>query len=357
MISAQNHLIYTLYKQYGVVGFKLLKPNNCLTRKDYDMLEIKELTYTALMAFAIVAILGPIFIPMLTKFKFGQTVRDDGPQTHLKKNGTPTMGGILLIIAILITAISRGPINSDMMIGLLSIVGFGLVGFIDDFIIINKKRSLGLNPKQKIILQFILALVISIYQYNSSIDASSFYIPFTEVALNVGVFYIPIMTFIIVGIVNAVNLTDGLDGLASGVTIIVASFFMIFANTISSNTEVAILSVATVGACLGFLCFNSYPAKIFMGDTGSMALGGAVVAFAVLTNSILLIPIVGGIYFAEAVSVIIQVLGFKLTKKRIFKMAPIHHHFEQCGLPETKVVFLFWIASIVLAWIGIIAVF
>lgn len=321
------------------------------------MLEIKELTYIAMISFGIVAALGPIFIPMLTRFKFGQTVREDGPQTHLQKNGTPTMGGILLILAIFITSLTKGSLNSDMMIGLLSVVGFGLVGFIDDFIIIKKKRSLGLNPKQKIILQFILALVISIYQYNSSIDASSFDIPFTDIAINVGVFYIPIMTFIIVGIVNAVNLTDGLDGLASGVTIIVASFFLLFANLVASNAEVAVIAAATVGACLGFLCFNSYPAKIFMGDTGSMALGGAVVAFAVLTNSILLIPIVGGIYFAEAVSVIIQVLGFKLTKKRIFKMAPIHHHFEQCGLPETRVVFLFWIASVVLAWIGLIAIF
>ena len=160
----------------------------------------------------------------------------------------------------------------------------------------------------------------------------------------------------IVGIVNAVNLTDGLDGLASGVTLIVAAFFMIFATSIS-NTDVAVLAAATVGACIGFLGFNAYPAKIFMGDTGSMALGGAVTAFAVLTNSMLLFVLVGGIYFAEAISVMLQVTYYKLTKKRIFKMAPIHHHFEQCGWPETKVVFTFWIVTVVLAWIGIIAVF
>ena len=165
------------------------------------------------------------------------------------------------------------------------------------------------------------------------------------------------MTFIIVGIVNAVNLTDGLDGLASGVTLIVATFFMLLASSVTVNTDVAVLAAATVGACLGFLGFNSYPAKIFMGDTGSMALGGAVVAFSILTNSILLIPLVGGIYFAEAVSVILQVGSFKLRGKRIFKMAPIHHHFEQCGWPETRVVFVFWITTVVLAWIGIIAIF
>ena len=164
------------------------------------------------------------------------------------------------------------------------------------------------------------------------------------------------MTFMIVGIVNAVNLTDGLDGLASGVTLIVATFFMIFATSIS-NTDVAVLAAATVGACIGFLGFNAYPAKIFMGDTGSMALGGAVTAFAILTNSMLLFVLVGGIYFAEAISVMLQVTYYKLTKKRIFKMAPIHHHFEQCGWPETKVVFTFWIVTVVLAWIGIIAVF
>ncbi|RDY25730.1 phospho-N-acetylmuramoyl-pentapeptide-transferase, partial [Romboutsia weinsteinii] len=181
-------------------------------------------------------------------------------------------------------------------------------------------------------------------------------IPFTDAVINLGPLYIPIMTFIIIGIVNAVNLTDGLDGLASGVTLIVAAFFMIYAGNIG-NTDVAVLAAATVGACLGFLGFNSYPAKIFMGDTGSMALGGAVVAFAVLTNSILIIPLVGGIYFAEAISVIMQVSYYKLTKKRIFKMAPIHHHFEQCGWPETRVVFVFWIVTVVLAWISIIAVF
>lgn len=320
------------------------------------MFGITELTYTSLISFLIVVILGPIFIPMLTKFKFGQTVRDDGPQTHLAKNGTPTMGGVLMILAILITGLTRSNIGSDMVVGLISVVGFGLVGFLDDFIIIKKRRSLGLKPWQKIVLQLALALYISYYQYTKSASAAQLIIPFTDAVINLGSLYIPIMTFIIIGIVNAVNLTDGLDGLASGVTLIVATFFMLFAMGIA-NQDIAILAAVTIGACLGFLGFNSYPAKIFMGDTGSMALGGAVVAFSVLTNSILLIPLVGGIYFAEAISVILQVGSYKIRKKRIFKMAPIHHHFEQCGWPETRVVFVFWITTVILAWIGIIAVF
>ncbi len=320
------------------------------------MLEITQLTYTAIIGFLIVVILGPIFIPMLAKFKFGQTVRDDGPQTHLQKNGTPTMGGVIMIIAILITGLTRAKIDKDLLVGLICITGFGFVGFLDDFIKIKMKRSLGLKAYQKIILQFALALFVSYYQYSASPSATQIMIPFTDYIINLGPLYVPIMMFVIIGTVNAVNLTDGLDGLASGITLIVSIFFMLLAISVG-NSDVAILAAATGGACLGFLGFNSYPAKVFMGDTGSMALGGAVVSFAVLTNSVLLIPIVGGIYFAEAISVIIQVTSFRLTGKRVFKMAPIHHHFEQCGWPETRVVFVFWITTVVLAWIGIIAVF
>ena len=320
------------------------------------MLEITQLTYTAIIGFLIVVILGPIFIPMLAKFKFGQTVRDDGPQTHLQKNGTPTMGGVIMIIAILITGLTRAKIDKDLLVGLICITGFGFVGFLDDFIKIKMKRSLGLKAYQKIILQFALALFVSYYQYSASPSATQIMIPFTDYIINLGPLYVPIMMFVIIGTVNAVNLTDGLDGLASGITLIVSIFFMLLAISVG-NSDVAILAAATGGACLGFLGFNSYPAKVFMGDTGSMALGGAVVSFAVLTNSVLLIPIVGGIYFAEAISVIIQVTSFRLTGKRVFKMAPIHHHFEQCGWRETRVVFVFWITTVVLAWIGIIAVF
>ena len=321
------------------------------------MLGITELTYTAMIGFLIVIILGPIFIPMLARFKFGQTVRDEGPQSHLAKNGTPTMGGIMMIVAILITGLTRAHISQSLIVGLICIVGFGFVGFLDDFIKIKMKRSLGLKAYQKIILQFALALYVAYYQYSASPSATQLMIPFTDYVINLGILYIPFMMIFIIGTVNAVNLTDGLDGLASGVTLIVSTFFMIFAVSLS-NSDVAILAAATAGACLGFLAFNSYPAKVFMGDTGSMALGGAVVAFATLTNSPLLIVIVGFIYLAEALSVMLQVSYFKLTHgKRIFKMAPLHHHFEQCGWPETRVVFIFWIATIVLCWIGVLAVF
>ena len=320
------------------------------------MLGIRELTFTAMIGFLIVIILGPIFIPMLARFKFGQTVRDEGPQSHLAKNGTPTMGGVMMIVAILITGLTRATISKGLIVGLICIVGFGFVGFLDDFIKIKMKRSLGLKAYQKIILQFALALYIAYYQYSASPSATQLVIPFTNHIINLGILYIPFMMIFIIGTVNAVNLTDGLDGLASGVTLIVSCFFVLFAVSIS-NSDVAILAAATAGACLGFLGFNSYPAKVFMGDTGSMALGGAVVAFATLTNSPLIIIIVGFIYLAEALSVMIQVTYFKLTNgKRIFKMAPLHHHFEQCGWPETRVVFIFWIATVVLCWIGVLAV-
>ena len=321
------------------------------------MLGIRELTFTAMIGFLIVIILGPIFIPMLARFKFGQTVRDEGPQSHLAKNGTPTMGGVMMIVAILITGLTRATICKGLIVGLICIVGFGFVGFLDDFIKIKMKRSLGLKAYQKIILQFALALYIAYYQYSASPSATQLVIPFTNHIINLGIWYIPFMMIFIIGTVNAVNLTDGLDGLASGVTLIVSCFFVLFAVSIS-NSDVAILAAATAGACLGFLGFNSYPAKVFMGDTGSMALGGAVVAFATLTNSPLIIIIVGFIYLAEALSVMIQVTYFKLTNgKRIFKMAPLHHHFEQCGWPETRVVFVFWIVTVVLCWIGVLAVF
>ena len=321
------------------------------------MLGIRELTFTAMIGFLIVIILGPIFIPMLARFKFGQTVRDEGPQSHLAKNGTPTMGGVMMIVAILITGLTRAKISQGLIVGLICIVGFGFVGFLDDFIKIKMKRSLGLKAYQKIILQFALALYIAYYQYSASPSATQLVIPFTNHIINLGIWYIPFMMIFIIGTVNAVNLTDGLDGLASGVTLIVSCFFILFAVSIS-NSDVAILAATTAGACLGFLGFNAYPAKVFMGDTGSMALGGAVVAFATLTNSPLLIVIVGFIYLAEALSVMIQVTYFKLTNgKRIFKMAPLHHHFEQCGWPETRVVFVFWIVTVVLCWIGVLAVF
>lgn len=321
------------------------------------MIGFRDLTITSFFAFFLVMIMGPVFIPVLHKFKFGQTVRDDGPQTHLKKNGTPTMGGIMIIISILIVTIIRGGINAEIFMALLCMFGFGLIGFLDDFIIIKKKRSLGLTPKQKIALQIILSFLIAFYRYNTIGNSTQFIIPFLGSGINIGVLYIPIVMIALIGTVNAVNLTDGLDGLASGITAIVSVFFIIFALLIAKNIGISQMGAATLGACVGFMWFNVNPAKVFMGDTGSMALGGAVAAFALFTNTILIIPIVGGIYFAEALSVMIQVMYYKKTKKRIFKMAPLHHHYEQCGWPETKVVFIFWIVAVILSWIGIIALF
>ena len=321
------------------------------------MIGLRELTLTSLYSFILVMFMGPILIPLLKKFKFGQTVRDDGPQSHTSKNGTPTMGGVMIIIAILIATLLKGKINKDLIFALICMFGFGMVGFLDDFIKIKMKRSLGLTAKQKIVLQVLLAACISIYRFNSIGRGAQFIIPFSQSTINIGWLYIPIMMIVIIGTVNAANLTDGLDGLASGITAIVSVFFAIFALVVVGNTNISIMSAATIGACVGFLVFNVNPAKVFMGDTGSMALGGAVVAFAVFTNSVLIIPIVGGIYFAEALSVMIQVGYYKRTKKRIFKMAPLHHHYEQCGWPETEVVFKFWIVSVILVWIGIVAMF
>lgn len=321
------------------------------------MIGFRSIAITVLMSYILVMVMGPFLIPVLHKMKFGQTVRDDGPQSHLKKNGTPTMGGVMFMVAITAVTLLRAGINANVLMALLCMLGFGLIGLMDDLVKIKMTRSLGLTAKQKILLQVILAFVVSYYQYKVVGDGSQFIVPFVQAEINIGIAYIPFMMIVVLGTVNAVNLTDGLDGLASGITAIVALFFTIFAFIVVQNVEISQFAAATLGACIGFMWFNVNPAKVFMGDTGSMALGGAVTAFALFTNSALLIPIVGGIYFAEALSVIIQVLYFKKTRKRVFKMAPLHHHYEQCGWPETKVVFIFWLVAALLAIIGVVAMF
>lgn len=321
------------------------------------MIGFRSIAITVLMSYILVMVMGPFLIPVLHKMKFGQTVRDDGPQSHLKKNGTPTMGGVMFMVAITAVTLLRVGINANVLMALLCMLGFGLIGLMDDLVKIKMTRSLGLTAKQKILLQVILAFAVSYYQYKVVGDGSQFIVPFVQAEINIGLAYIPFMMIVVLGTVNAVNLTDGLDGLASGITAIVALFFTIFAFIVVQNVEISQFAAATLGACIGFMWFNVNPAKVFMGDTGSMALGGAVTAFALFTNSALLIPIVGGIYFAEALSVIIQVLYFKKTRKRVFKMAPLHHHYEQCGWPETKVVFIFWLVAALLAIIGVVAMF
>ncbi|MBE6081909.1 phospho-N-acetylmuramoyl-pentapeptide-transferase [Acidilutibacter cellobiosedens] len=307
------------------------------------------------ISFIITLILGLIFIPLLRRLHIGQNIRQDGPKTHLKKKGTPTMGGIIMIIALFITSVTSGIMNKDMIVLLLSTLGFGLIGFVDDYIKIVKKRSLGLKAHQKLIAQIILAVILAVYQSYTSELGTKIIIPFLKSKyLDLGMLYIPFIAFVVVGTVNSVNLTDGLDGLASGITMIVMSFFGMVALNQGMNS-MAVFSTSLAGACLGFLVYNSYPAKIMMGDTGSMALGGAVSAIAILLNLPLIIPIVGGIYFIESLSVIIQVVSFKLTGKRVFLMAPLHHHFEQKGWKETKVVLVFWTITVILCLIGTIS--
>ena len=307
------------------------------------------------LSILVVVGLGPKVIPMLKKMKFGQTVRTEGPQSHLAKNGTPTMGGVMMIISILVSTILFAGFNFYTIIALISMLGFGLVGFLDDYIKVVKKRSLGLTPIQKIVGQVTLALLIPLSQVIFKPEMTKLVIPFLNTTLDLGILYVPFMAFVIIGTVNAVNLTDGLDGLSSSITVIASAFFIAIA-LMNGINEVSIFSASVMGACLGFLVFNKYPAKVFMGDTGSMALGGAVVGMATLTNMTLLIPIVGGIYFAEALSVIIQVVSFKTRQKRVFKMAPLHHHFEQCGWKETKVVKRFCLTSVILLAIGFLSV-
>ncbi len=308
--------------------------------------------YAILIAFVINIVLCPIIIPFLTRLKFGQNVRDDGPQSHLVKSGTPTMGGIMILISLIISSLFFLKGNKDGMAVLFVTIGYGIIGFIDDYIKVVKKRSLGLRAYQKIIGQLIITGVFLYYLYNYSNIGTDIYIPFTNgKTLELGVLFIPFFFIVMVGTVNSVNLTDGLDGLASGVTILVVIFFLF--NALSINKSLLPITGAAVGALLGFLLFNTHPAKVFMGDTGSLALGGLVASIAIIMKMPLFIIIVGIIYVLEALSVILQVGYFKLTKgKRLFKMAPIHHHFEQCGWKEVKVVAVFYIVTAIACLVG-----
>jgi len=317
------------------------------------MVEYLDIIRIILISFTITIILGPVVIPLLKRHKIGQNVRDDGPETHLAKSGTPTMGGVIMLIALLITTMTSGMLNKDMYILLISTFGFGLIGFIDDYLKVANGRSLGLKPYQKMIGQIVLAVMLAIYQSNTSMLGTKIIVPFfSNRYLDLGMLYVPFIAFVVVGTVNSVNLTDGLDGLASGVTLIVLSFFGLVALNWGMDS-ISVFSAALTGACLGFLVYNAYPAKVFMGDTGSMALGGAVAAIAILLNLPLMIPIAGGIYFIEALSVIIQVASYKLTGKRVFLMSPLHHHFEQKGWEETRVVVVFWSLTVILCLIGV----
>jgi phospho-N-acetylmuramoyl-pentapeptide-transferase len=317
---------------------------------------MKITIYSAIVSFIIVLLLGPIVIPALKRFKFGQSIREDGPKSHLKKSGTPTMGGIMFILTIIITTIVVSPkITGTIIVALITTVGYGLIGFLDDALKIKRKRNLGLRAYQKLIGQVFLAFILSYFAYVSNDIGSAIHIPFTNTMFDFGIWYIPFMILVIVCTTNGVNLTDGLDGLASGVTLIISVFFAVVAYSLS-NQDLSVFCGALVGSLLGFLKYNSYPAEVFMGDTGSLALGGAISAIAVLLKMPFLIVIVGAIYVAEVLSVAIQVTSYKLTGKRVFKMAPIHHHFEQGGWHETKIVSLFCIFTAIFCLIGFLAI-
>lgn len=287
-------------------------------------------------------VIGPVLIPALRRLKFGQSIRDDGPQRHLQKQGTPTMGGVMFFFSLVLGTIFLAGSYQMTYFLLACAVGFGLIGFIDDYIKIVKKRSLGLTAKQKIIGQLTLSIWLSFMAIKGLNISTDVIVPLLGWSIELGMIgYILFLIFLMVGTTNAVNLTDGLDGLASGVTLVVALGYTLI-GVLQGQLAVSVFGTALVGSCLGFLVFNHHPAKVFMGDTGSLALGGAVVALAIMTKTELFLPIIGIIYVSEVVSDIIQVGVYKWKKIRVFKMAPLHHHFELCGWSEQKVVRVFW---------------
>lgn len=313
-----------------------------------------------LLSFSISVILCPIVIPFLKWLKFGQYVRDDGPKSHLKKAGTPTMGGLIILISVVVTSSLYLRDYPEILPVIFATVGFGLIGFLDDYIKIVMRRSLGLRAWQKLVLQ-LLVTIIFVYYYTQHLHYEmQMLIPFTggiasgRYIVLPGWLFIPFLFFVMMGTVNGTNFTDGLDGLASSVTLLIAVFFTVVA--IGTGSTVAPVCAAVAGALMGFLVFNVYPASVFMGDTGSLALGGFVASTALLLKMPLYILIVGMIYLVEVLSVILQVGYFKITHgRRIFKMAPIHHHFEQSGWSETKVVAVFSIVTALFCLIALAA--
>ncbi|EOU1724336.1 phospho-N-acetylmuramoyl-pentapeptide-transferase [Clostridium perfringens] len=309
-----------------------------------------KIVMAIVISFIVASILGPIIIPLLHKLKFGQNIRQEGPKSHLKKAGTPTIGGLIFIFATIITMfIMVGNPTDESMIALYSFVGFGFVGFLDDLLKIIKKKNEGLTSGQKMILLLIVSGFLTWYAYKYI--GTSINIPFLNGQINFGLFYIPFVMFYFAGVTNAVNLTDGLDGLATSVTVLVTTFLGIISYNLG-HISLAIFCVALAGALLAFLRFNAFPARVFMGDTGSLALGGAVAMVALILKMPLILVLIGIIYVIETLSVILQVASFKLTGKRIFKMAPIHHHFEQLGWSETKIVSVFSIITVVFCFIA-----
>ncbi len=311
---------------------------------------LKEAAVLIVAAFIIGAVAMGLLLPVLIRMKTGQNIREEGPQSHLAKAGTPSMGGISIIIATIVTALTMeyliiGRISTPTLLIHGGFLAFGLLGFWDDFMKILKKQNLGLRAWQKMVFQIGLSLLVAICVTIYMPRGGYIYIPFVNDAVNIGLWRIPFIVFVIVAMTNAVNLTDGLDGLAGGVTSIVGFVFGMFCLLGKFHDSSVFFFLALCGACLGFLIFNHHPAKVFMGDTGSLALGGGLAIAAVVAHCELILPILGLIYVAEALSVVIQVASFKTTGKRVFRMAPIHHHFELGGMKETSVVMMFYIIT------------
>ena len=310
-----------------------------------------KLALIPVTAFIVCALIGPVLIPYLHKLKFGQSIRECGPASHMKKSGTPTMGGLMMLAA-LVLALCWGKFTPHVLMALVLTLGHAVIGFLDDYIKVVMKRNLGLTAKQKFLLQFILAGAY-VYFAETHLQNTTLWVPLVNITFDIGWAYYALAFILLVGTTNAVNLTDGLDGLVSFVSVPVTLAYAFIAY-MQGMLDVSGFALGLTGACLGFLLFNRHPAQVFMGDTGSLALGGGVAALALLTHTELLLVIIGGIYVAEATSVIIQVAYFRLTGgKRFFRMAPLHHHFELGGWKEVKVVECFTIVSFLLSAVGL----
>ena len=328
---------------------------------------MQRIVWAVILSFAIAMVLGPVFIPWLKKLKFGQTIYDLGPESHKVKQGTPTMGGVIFAVPmILVPLILSVPQQRlpYLPMALISTLGFGLVGFVDDYIKVSKKRSLGLTPMQKIVPQVVISAALAVWAYCDPLIGSKLIVPFTRIEWDLGIFYIPVMMFVLVGTVNSANLLDGVDGLCAGCSLIdfATMAFVCLAlpwETASSHLNMAIFCGAAAGALLGFLRFNTHPASVFMGDVGSFTIGGALVAVAMVTRTSLLLRIIALAMFASSLSDIIQVGYFKYTKKktgtgkRVFRMAPLHHHFELGGMPETRIVCMYMTVTALLCLVAL----
>lgn len=311
---------------------------------------------TLIATFILTVVCGPLLIPLLKKLKTGQVVRTDGPGSHMIKKGIPIMGGIIFLIPLIIVAVLFEANNTKLFALVIVTVALGVIGLIDDFIKIALNRSLGLKARYKILATIFVASLFSLYILNFTDVGTTVYIPFLNIFYDLGWTFVPFTILVIISTTNAVNLTDGLDGLAAGVTLIVMVFFAMVAKISVGYEYVTSFSLAVAGGCLGFLVFNIHPARVFMGDTGSFALGGAVAAVSIVLKLPLILFIVGGIYVIEALSVIIQVISFKFSGKRVFKMAPLHHHFELAGWSESRVVICFWAITALLCLLGFLII-